>query len=131
MGDSRHHHYVAPPSPANAVITLSFTGQFDQCGCAADCGCVPNAPRIAPQYFVPPEAAAFVSVAELNEISTELSSILANNHIPPMPLMFTHFCIPFSPVCVLSLYASRTDQKLNEFIESINRKTYVPRNCHW
>jgi hypothetical protein len=92
---------------------------------------VPNAPRIAPQYFVPPEATAFVSVAELNEISTELSSILANNHIPPMPLMFTHFCIPFSPVCVLSLYASRTDQKLNEFIESINRNTYVPRNCHW
>jgi hypothetical protein len=24
-----------------------------------------------------------------------------------------------------------TDQKLNGFIESINRKTYVSRNCHW
>jgi hypothetical protein len=113
------------------VITLSFTGQFDQCGFAADCGCVPNAPRIAPQYFVPPEAAAFVSVAELNEISTELSTIMANNHVPQLPLGFTHFCIPFSPICVMSYYATRTDRKLNEFIESINRRTYVSRNCHW
>jgi hypothetical protein len=92
---------------------------------------VPNAPRIPPQYFTPPEAAGLGSVEELNDIASELNRILAYNYIPPMPLMFTHFCIPFSPFCAMSHYASRTDQKLNGFIESINRKTYVSRNCHW
>jgi coproporphyrinogen III oxidase-like Fe-S oxidoreductase len=92
---------------------------------------VPNAPRIPPQHFTPPDAAELVSVEELNEIASELNRILAYNHIPPMPLGFTHFCIPFSPFCAMSYYATRTDQKLNEFIESINRKTYVSRNCHW
>jgi hypothetical protein len=120
---SNGSHLPALP-PTNAVVTLSFLGQFDHCGFAADC-------RIPPQYFVPPEAVKFVSVAELNEIGAELNAILANNFIPASPLCILDWVIPFSDMCIRGYYASRSEKRLNEFIDSINRKSYVSRNCHW
>jgi hypothetical protein len=125
--------HLPPLPPPNAVVTLSFLGQFDHCGFAADCGCgsSPSAPRIPPQYFVPPEAVKFVSVAELNEIGAELNAILANNFIPASPLCILDVVIPFSDTCIRGYYVSRSEKRLNEFIASINRKSYVSRNCHW
>jgi hypothetical protein len=125
--------HLPPLPPPNAVVTLSFLGQFDHCGFAADCGCgsKPCAPRIPPQYFVPPEAVKFVSVAELNEIGAELNAILANNFIPASPLCILDVVIPFSETCIRGYYVSRSEKRLNEFIDSINRKSYLSRNCHW
>jgi hypothetical protein len=119
------HHPGTPP--ANTVLTLTFTGRFGECGLAADCGCVPNAPRIPPQYFVPPEAAPYISVAELNKIAAEISAVLANNYVPMFPIILLHIVA----VCVLGYYSSRMDSKLDQFIDSINTETYVARNCHW
>jgi hypothetical protein len=128
-GDGSHgnYHHTRPPPPPNTVLTLTFTGQFDQCGLAADCGCVPNAPRIPPQYFVPTEAALFVTLAELNEIGTELSAIMANNYIPIFPVFILHFLA----IVVLGYYASRMDRKYSQYIDFINSRTFVSRNCHW
>jgi hypothetical protein len=133
-GDGSYNDYYAPPPPPpkNTIITLTFTGTPSHCGCAADMGCgAPSTPTIAPQYFVDPEAQPYISLEELNNLAAEINSIFANNYMPPMPLMFTHFCIPFSPICVLSHYAARFDKALNEFIDRTNRTTYLERNCHW
>jgi hypothetical protein len=133
-GDGSYNNYYAPPPPPpkNTIITLTFTGMPSHCGCAADMGCgAPSTPTIAPQYFVDPEAQPYISLEELNNLAAEINSIFANNYMPPMPLMFTHFCIPFSPICVLSHYAARFDKALNEFIDRTNRTTYLERNCHW
>jgi hypothetical protein len=125
----RYQYNAAPtrPPPANTVLTLTFTGRFSECGLAADCGCVPGTPRIPPQYFVPPEAAPYISVAELNKFAAKINAVLANNYIPMFPVILLHIVA----VCVLGYYSSRMDSKLNQFIDSINTDTYVARNCHW
>jgi hypothetical protein len=123
--------YTPPPPPANTVITLNFSGQFWQCGLAADCGCVADAPRIPRQEVLPPVAESLISLEHLNEVVAGLNTVLAENYIPPLPLLFTHVCLPFSPVCVMAYYASRADQKLKEYIASLNSASGVPRNYHW
>lgn len=118
--------------PVNTVLSLRVTGTAAACGCAANrcCG-APEVPKIAPQYFVPDEAAAFLNLDELNAFIREVNTIQENNYIPPIPLMFTHFCLPFSPVCVMSCFESSRNRMLRELVDKTNQQTLVPRGCHW
>jgi len=119
------------PNP-NAVIYLYLQGGPSVCGCAADCGCgVPTVPKIAPQYAVPAEAVSYISVAELNEFCQDVNYIQEHNSIPILPLIFTHFCIPFSPLCVMSHYETRRTKKLEQLLEKVNTEKFVSRGCHW
>jgi hypothetical protein len=129
---SNNNYYAPPPPPKNTIITLTFTGAASQCGCAADMGFgIPTTPTISPHHFLDPEAQPYISLEELNNLAAEINAIFANNYMPPLPLMFTHFCIPFSPVCVMFYYIARLEKAFNEFIDHMNRTTYLERNCHW
>lgn len=140
---AHHHHHSghgynggmmmfnAPPPDPNMVLNLPFTGTFATCGCAASCGCTPHVAKIAPQYAVTVEAAPFITLAELNDVVNKANSIVENNFIPPMPLLFLHFCIPFSPICIMGCYASALDSKLNELVAQLNTSVYQQRGCHW
>jgi hypothetical protein len=92
---------------------------------------VADAPRIPRQEVLPPAAESLISLEHLNEVVAGLNTVLAENYMPPLPLLFTHVCIPLSPVCVMAYYASRADQKLKEYITSLNSASGVPRNYHW
>jgi len=49
---------------------------------------------------------------------------------PFLPCMFTHFCIPFSPVCYLAYMASRRQSKLTKLLEEENLRLR-PEGIEW
>jgi hypothetical protein len=127
MGDDFRVPPPQPP-PENTIITLTFMGRPSLCGCAADMGCgTPTTPTIPPQYFVNPEAQPHISLEELNNLAAKINAILANNYMPPIPLL----CVPCVAMCVVPRYMARFDEALNEFLERANRTKYLARNCHW
>jgi hypothetical protein len=115
----------------NAVISLHVQGSASFCGCASDCGCTPNVPKISPQYDVPFEARSYLSLSELEEFVRNINFILENNYLPPLPVIFMHFCIPFSPICLLSYYSNRCSNRIDKYLESVNQEKFVSRGCHW
>jgi hypothetical protein len=116
------------PQP-NHVLPLYAVGTDPTCGCAADCGCgVPNVAKIAKQYNIPPDAHSLIDLLALNTFVDEVNAILVNSFMPPFPIMFLHFCIPFSPVCIMSYYANRGTKGINALLEKVNP---TMRNCHW
>lgn len=136
MSRHRNRHLYAQmmtQAPLNTVMSLRVSGHAAVCGCAANCCCcgAPAVPKLPPQYFVPEEAAAFMTIEELNSVIHNVNSIQENNYIPVLPLLFTHFCIPFSPICIISCYESSRNRLLREFVDRVNRETFVSRGCHW
>jgi hypothetical protein len=129
---AQNQPYIFPafgPKP-NQALGFSLVGSYAACGCAARCGCTPMVPKIPPQYHIPNEAQKYLSLQELNEFVDKFNHILETNYIPVLPLIFTHFCIPFSPICVMSWYAQSRDKLLNELVKIENDKM-VGRKCHW
>ena len=67
---------------------------------------------------------------ELDQLMEEGNKVLKNSHIPPFPLIFTHFCIPFSPICILACYASKREKDLRSLCEKWNNQVFLQRGCH-
>lgn len=109
-------------------MALNVDGVHAACGCAAVCGCTPNVAKIPKQYYVPTDASSVISLQELSLFVDEVNHILERTYIPPLPLLFLHFCIPFSPVCIMSCFASSRQKALRELVDA---KNSVMKNCHW
>ncbi len=112
----------------NQVIVLHLTGSNATCGCAATCGCTPPVAKIAKQYNVPQTASNYITLNELNEFVDEVNVILERGYIPPLPILCTHFCIPFSPICIMGYYQNKRSKELAVLLEKKNASL---RNCHW
>jgi hypothetical protein len=112
---------------ANSLLSVNVDEPRDLCGFSADCGCVPVASKVIPQYFVPPQAASLISVQELNDVCQRFSRCLQRTYIAPFPLIV----IPFVFLCLMGYYASRRARELDDLVEAINQETYLRRNCHW
>jgi hypothetical protein len=72
--------------PQNVVLQIPLARNDNPfgCGLTADCGCPPPdhiVYKFSRQYFVPPEAASFVNLEELNELIDELNLIYKNNTV--------------------------------------------------
>lgn len=76
-----------------------------------------------------PQVTPFISMGEVNSFRTEFNDIFRTTHIPQMPAMFLHFCIPFSPICLMSYYSQKRERKVKAAVEEWNAKL-VPRGAH-
>jgi hypothetical protein len=118
--------------PQNVVLQIPLARNDNPfgCGLTADCGCPPPdhiVYKFSRQYFVPPEAASFVNLEELNELIDELNLIYKNNTVALLPIVVA---VPVA-LCMLAHYMSRRISRLEAAVEQKNQKVYVPRNCHW
>jgi hypothetical protein len=117
--------------PRNVVLQIPLA-RHAPCGCGltADCGCPPPdsvVSKFSRQYFVPPEAASFVNLEELNELIDELNLIHKNNTLAAFPIIVV---LPIAG-CVDGYYQLRRNSRLEAAVEQKNQKVYVPRKCHW
>lgn len=111
------------------VLALHLTGSDGQCGlCCYPCN--GSAAQIQQQYAIPPEASAVYTMQEINDFVRDINDILQRTNLPIMPLIFMHFCIPFSPICCLFCASSTRQNRLKRYVEQVNEKL-KPRNCHW
>ncbi len=100
---------VAPQQVANSQIpamVVRTEGSDAICGCPC-CSCCITTIQFQKQYFIPPETGGRISQEEFDRILKEGNEILQNTHIPVIPTIFMHFCIPFSPICIITCYANR------------------------
>lgn len=132
IGAGAHHHrtIIYPPfqPKPDQVLALDIDGDNDKFGCATTCGCTPNVAKIPRQYHVPLGAEDLITVEDLNVLADEVNRILETNYIPPFPLIFLHFCLPFSPICIMGSYSSKKQKALQELLEV---KNATMKNCHW
>jgi hypothetical protein len=124
------HTLVLPHVPLpGEVFGLRVTGQDSQVGLCCNGYKGPSA-QVDKQYALPAEASFCVNLQEVNEFVDKINGILRDTHMPMIPLMLTHFCVPFSPICVLSHYASKRLVQLKALVEEMNTKASV-RDSHW
>mmetsp|Transcript_16257 Transcript_16257/g.17603 ORF Transcript_16257/g.17603 Transcript_16257/m.17603 type:complete len:186 (+) Transcript_16257:159-716(+) len=127
--DYSRHYPPFQPKP-DQVMALNLVGENDACGFAATCGCgwIPNVAKIPKQYNVPQSANSLIDLKDLNLLVKEVNQILEMNYLPLIPVIFLHFCLPFSPVCIMSHYTTKRQQALNELLEA---KNATMKDCHW
>lgn len=132
MSDDDDYYRRYPPfqPKPDQVMALNLVGENDACGFAATCGCgwIPNVAKIPKQYNVPHDANSLIDLEDLNLLIKEVNQILEMNYLPLIPVIFLHFCLPFSPVCIMSHYTTKRQQALNELLEA---KNATMKDCHW
>jgi hypothetical protein len=120
---------VISPSLGNAAaMTINAEGMDAACG--LPCCCSVTTKQFQTQYFIPPECANCISAAELSRLVEEGNRILSTTHMPVLPIIFTHFCIPFSPICIIAAYANSRQEKLRALCKRWNDEVFLARNCH-
>jgi hypothetical protein len=130
-GHTHHHHAVLLPHVPvpGEVFGLRVTGRDSQCGLCCNVLKGPSG-QVDKQYALTIEASSCVSLQEVNEFVDKINVVLRDTHMPIIPLIFTHFLLPFSPICILACYSSRRQTQLKALVEEMNTKALV-RNCHW
>lgn len=120
---------VITPGLGNAVaMTINAEGMDAACG--LPCCCSVGTKQFQTQYFIPPECANCISAAELSRLVEEGNHILRTTHMPVLPIIFMHFCIPFSPICIIASYANSRQEKLRALCKKWNDEVFLARNCH-
>eukprot|EP00599_Poterioochromonas_sp_BG-1_P008593 CAMPEP_0173150556 /NCGR_PEP_ID=MMETSP1105-20130129/11036_1 /TAXON_ID=2985 /ORGANISM="Ochromonas sp., Strain BG-1" /LENGTH=152 /DNA_ID=CAMNT_0014065725 /DNA_START=95 /DNA_END=553 /DNA_ORIENTATION=- len=128
MSDDAYYHYPPFQPKTDQVMALNLVGENDSCGCAATCGCTPNVAKIPKQYNIPQEAKSLIHLEDLNLFVDEVNRILERTFIPMLPMSFLHFCLPFSPICIMSRYRAKRQKDLNLLLEA---KNATMKDCHW
>ncbi len=131
MFGGANNSIVAPvPASQVPVMVLRTEGSDAVCGCpCCGQGCVSTV-QFQNLYFVPPETGGKITQDELTRLTNEGNEILRTTHMPPMPIIFMHFCIPFSPICIISCYAQKRESRLKELCEKWNKEVFLSRGCH-
>eukprot|EP00598_Pedospumella_elongata_P015890 CAMPEP_0184995124 /NCGR_PEP_ID=MMETSP1098-20130426/51818_1 /TAXON_ID=89044 /ORGANISM="Spumella elongata, Strain CCAP 955/1" /LENGTH=202 /DNA_ID=CAMNT_0027521331 /DNA_START=163 /DNA_END=771 /DNA_ORIENTATION=+ len=123
-------HAVAAFEQASAgsIFVLTTKGQDNQCGwygCKGDsvkCNFNP--------HFLPDELNGIITFAEFAAMTKDIDQVLADTHMPMMPLFLGHFCIPFSPICVMMYYHSQRLQRMEQVLQTYTA-TLAERGYYW
>lgn len=119
---------ITPAIGTPPVLNIQSEGMDSMVGCP--CCCPISTQLFQTQYFIPPECTNLISAAELSRLVEEGNHILKTTHMPVFPIICMHFCIPFSPLCILACYANSRQEKLREMCRKWNDKVFMERNCH-
>jgi hypothetical protein len=74
---------------------------------------------------VPPELASIYSEQEWSKMKRHIDDAYDSTAFPFFPCIFTHFCIPFFPVCVMCCCESRRTSKMKDWAEQENARLAV------
>ena len=65
---------------------------------------------------------------DLREFMKETEEIYHETGMPMIPCFLHHFCLPFSPICVLCYCQSKRKSRLEDLVEDFNKeKAYRKR----
>eukprot|EP00742_Colponemidia_sp_Colp-10_P005280 GILJ01005640.1.p1 GENE.GILJ01005640.1~~GILJ01005640.1.p1 ORF type:complete len:233 (+),score=25.36 GILJ01005640.1:147-845(+) len=98
------------------VFVLNLVGADSGCGCPILC-VGETLQAVQNDLFLPPELKGVYSLDEFKHFTNEVNHTLHNTHWPIMPCIFTHFCIPFSPVCAMMCCSSRRTKLLRGLLK--------------
>ena len=59
---------------------------------------------------------------DLREFMKETEEIYHETGMPMIPCFLHHFCLPFSPICVLCYCQSRRKSRLEDLVEDFNKE---------
>lgn len=94
-------------------------------GADSSCGC----PRCCPgssievnlsTEFLPNELHGFYHHSDFKAFVSAINHVLDETHWPVFPCMFTHFCIPFSPVCAMGYCSSQRKKGVEKLVKEEN-----------
>ncbi len=120
---------TTPVNSQAPSMIIRTEGNDGICGCPC-CSCCISTIQFQKLYFIPPETGGRITQQELDQIMEEGNHILKNTHIPAFPIIFMHFCIPFSPICIMYCYASRRETQLKEMCDKWNNQVFLQRGCN-
>ena len=137
MSDSSPQIRVqATPAAAvpTAIYGLQMEGDEPQCGlpckyCHAQAPVCVGAGGLG-AGMPPPELEGLYSEAQWKLLKQRVDDTYDSTAFPFMPCMFTHLCVPFSPICVMCCCASRRTNQLREHFEEENTRL-KPQGLEW
>jgi hypothetical protein len=113
-----------PPDPVpTAIYGLQMQGSDPMCGCPFK-WCHAQASVVA-SVGVPPELASIYSEQEWSKMKRHIDDTYDSTAFPFFPCIFTHFCIPFFPVCVMCCCESRRTSKMKDWADQENARLAV------
>lgn len=121
------------PTVAGAILTLQFIPNDSICGLPGCCccyACVPSASYIQDVYAIPLQENPYFNLADMNEMIHKINRIVAETHVPIFPILFTHFCIPFSPICLIGGCHSRRTARIRQLLDETNARV-SPHGIHF
>jgi len=129
-GRIRHRHRsrsrrrpAAPPDAVpTAVYGLTLEGSDPQCGCPVSC-CHSRGP-VVPEAL-PEQLRELYTVEQWKMLKKRVDDIQDSTVFPFFPCIFTHFCIPFLPVCVMCCCESRRSSLMQEWADGENARLAV------
>lgn len=113
----------------DTVYVMTMSGQDNQCGIVF---CCPGrAARVdLPLNIIPAELQGLFTTDELSSFVSSVNQAYQDTIMPIIPCIFTHFCLPFSPVCALLYCQSKRRQLLDVIVEEQN-KLLVDKRLYW
>jgi len=98
------------------IYTLSIVFNDASCGCV---GCV-NSNYITPPPFFPSALQGYITNDDLLDFIDDVNGVYKRTVCPMFPLIFLHFCLPFSPICFASCAASNRKKGLTRALRDFN-----------
>jgi len=117
---------LAPPAPTpTGVFGLELSGTDPCCGCPCSC-CHATGFTVRDEESgaggMPAGLRGLYTAEEFTRIKKEIDDIFDTTVWPIFPCLFTHFCIPFSPVCAYFYCGSRRMKALASWREKENAR---------
>jgi hypothetical protein len=121
------------PFPAvvdeDAIFTLRSKNLDSQCGCPIGCKGQAMACNFVP-HFIPDELNEIMTLQEFTEFVAEIDKALQDTHLPMMPCLFGHFCIPFSPICAMMYCQAQRSKRIDAILANSTSKL-AERGYYW
>mmetsp|Transcript_8064 Transcript_8064/g.13419 ORF Transcript_8064/g.13419 Transcript_8064/m.13419 type:complete len:230 (-) Transcript_8064:50-739(-) len=103
----------------SVVYQMRVNGQDSQCGVVL---CCPGeAMQISfNKHQLPAELQGRLDMHEVSQFVDAAQKVLNLTVMPMFPCIFTHFCIPFSPVCALYYCQGERQKRLRQIVDEHN-----------
>lgn len=124
---------IGTSTPDNSILSFYLTGTDSTFGLPACCFFYANAPTcryIQEVYSIPLEENGVFNVSDMNDLIRNINQILSYTHVPVFPLIFTHFCLPFSPICLKGYCEYERGNELKELLKEVNSRI-SPHGIHF
>eukprot|EP00743_Colponemidia_sp_Colp-15_P013225 GILK01015284.1.p1 GENE.GILK01015284.1~~GILK01015284.1.p1 ORF type:complete len:258 (+),score=22.09 GILK01015284.1:29-802(+) len=103
------------------LFALHLTGADSTCGCPVLC--VGDTLQVQQNdMFLAPELSGIYSLEDFKRFANEMNVTLHNTLWPVLPCLFTHFCIPFSPICAMAYCNSKRIRLLRELLKDESKR---------
>jgi hypothetical protein len=104
------------------VVSSTTDAQYGFCGNGCSIANVPS---------LPAEISHIITAEEMNQMINEINPILASTHIAGCPMVFMHFLLPCSPICIAKSYRRDREKQVTEVLRRWNENVFSKRGIHW